>query len=232
MNKPRLSYAKVVSSLALAVALGGTSAYAAGQLTPKSVGEPELRPGAVTADKLRTNAVTAPKIMAAAIKQSKLANGSVTAAKVAGGAIATGSLQAGAVTGEKIAAGAVTGDKVLESTLSQVPSAEAADFATSAESANPLAFAHVSAEAALDATLSRAASVSEGSLAGIYCVAAQGFNPRGAQVTPQLASTGPGEASAVVRVGGTADCPAPQVEVQTFVAGVRTRNPFYIALYR
>jgi hypothetical protein len=58
----------------------------------------------------------------------------------------------------------------------------------------------------------------------------QRFNPRGAQVTPRF--TGEGDVSAYVRIGGTVDCPAPQVEVQTFDGGVRTREPFYLALWR
>jgi hypothetical protein len=229
--KPRLSYANVVSTLALFVAISGASAYAANQLAAKSVGEPQLRPGAVTADKIRTNAVTAPKIKAAAVKQGKLADGSVTAAKLSLSSVTGGALSAGSVTGEKIAPEAVTGEKVVESTLSQVPSAAKADFATAAESANPLAFAHVGKEAILDPSLSKSiASVSDGNLAGIYCIAVAGFNPRGAQVTPQF--EGGGIVSAFAKIGGTASCPAPLVEVQTFEGAARTREPFYVAFYR
>ena len=229
--KPRLSYANVVSTLALFIALSGASAYAANQLAAKSVGEPQLRPGAVTADKIRKNAVTAPKIKAEAIKEGKLAGGSVTAAKMAPNSVASGSLTASSVTNEKIAPDAVSGDKVVESTLSQVPSAAKADFATAAESANPIAFAHVNKDATLDTNLSKnIASVSEGSLAGIYCVGVAGFVPRGAQVTPQF--EGGGSVSVFAKIGGTASCPAPLVEVQAFEGTVRTREPFYVAFYR
>lgn len=230
-RRPRLSYANVVSTLALFIALTGAGAYAADQLAPKSVGERQLRPGAVTAQKIRKSAVTAPKIKPLAVKQGKLAGGSVTAAKLANAAVGTGVLIDGAVTNEKIGPEAVTGEKVLESTLGQVPSAAKADLAISAESANPPAFAHVSSEATLDSSLSKnVAAVSEGSLGGIYCLTASGFTPRGAQVTPRF--TGSGSVTAYARIGGTADCPAPQVEVQTFEAGVRTREPFYVAFYR
>jgi len=229
--KPKLTYANVTSTLALFIALTGATAFAATKLPAKSVGEFQLRPGAVTADKLRTNAVTAPKIKAGAVKQGKLANGSVTAAKMTQGSVASSSLQEGAVANAKIAAEAVTGDKALESTFSQVPSASKADFATNAESGNPPAFAAISSEATIDASLSKGiASVKEGTLGGIYCVSVQGFNPRGAQVTPRF--TGEGDITAYARVGGTADCPAPLVEVQTFDGGVRTKAPFYLALYR
>jgi hypothetical protein len=229
--KPRLTYANVVSTLALFIALTGATAYAASHLPNRSVGEPQLRPGAVTAEKIRSNAVTSPKIKASAIKQGKIANGSITAAKMTLGSVANSSLQDGSVTNSKLAPEAVTGDKALESTFSQVPSASRADFATNAESGNPPAFARVSSEATVDSSLSKAiAQVKEGSLGGIYCVTAAGFTPRGAQVTPHF--NGEGDVTAYVRIGGTNDCPAPQVEVQTFDGGVRTKEPFYVELYR
>jgi hypothetical protein len=227
----RLTYANVVSTIALFIAISGASALAASKLANRSVGEPQLRPGAVTAEKLRTNSVTAPKIKAGAVKQGKLAGGSVTAAKLTLGSVEASSLAPGSVTNEKIAPEAVTGDKALESTFSQVPSAAKAEFATNAESGNPPAFAMVSSEATVDSSLSKGiAQVKEGSLAGIYCISAQGFTPRGAQVTARF--SGEGDVTAYVRIGGTADCPAPQVEVQSFEGGVRTREPFYLALYR
>jgi hypothetical protein len=228
--KPKLTYANVVSSLALLIALGGTTAYAATKLPDRSVGEFQLRPGAVTAEKIRTNAVTAPKIKAEAVKQGKIANGSIVAAKLTLGSVASSSLQSSAVTNEKLAPEAVTGDKALESTFSQVPSASKADFASAAESANPPAFARISSEATIDSSLSKGVSVKEGSLGGIYCVSASGFTPRGAQVTPHF--TGEGDVTAYVKIGGSADCPAPAVEVQTFDGGVRTKEPFYVGLYR
>lgn len=231
MRAPRPSYANLASTLALVAALGTTSAFAASKLAPRSVGEPQLRPGAVTAQKLRKGAVTAPKIKPAAVKQGKLAADSVTAQKMAPAAVGTSVLIDAAVTNEKLAAEAVTGEKALESTFSQVPSAAKADFATAAESANPPAFAALTAEATLNPSLSKGiAAVSEGSLAGIYCISAQGFAPRGAQVTPRF--TGSGQVTAYARIGGTEECPAPEVEVQTFEAGARAKHPFYIALYR
>ena len=228
--KPKLSYANVTSTLALVVALTGATAYAATKLPDRSVGEFQLRPGAVTAEKLRKAAVTAPKIKEGAIKQGKIAGGAVTAAKLTQGSVASSSLQEGSITNAKLGPEAVTGDKVNESTLSQVPSASKADFATAAESANPPAFARISSEATIDSSLSKGVSVKEGSLGGIYCVSASGFNPRGAQVTPHF--SGEGDVTAYVKIGGTTDCPAPAVEVQTFEAGVRTKEPFYIDLYR
>lgn len=229
--KMKLTYANVTSTLALFIVLTGATAYAASKLPDRSVGEFQLRPGAVTAEKIRKNAITAPKIKAEAVKQGKIANGSITAAKLTGGSVSNGSLQEAAVTNSKLAPEAVTGDKALESTFSQVPSAAKAEFATNAESASPPAFAAISSEATIDSSYSKnIASVKEGTLGGVYCVTAAGFSPRGAQVTPRF--TGEGDVTAYVRIGGTADCPAPQIEVQTFDGGGRTKEPFYLALYR
>jgi hypothetical protein len=229
--RDRLSYANVAATLALLLALGGTGAYAAQTLAPRSVGERQLRPGAVTSQKLRKSAVTTPKLAPLAVKQGKLAGGSVTAEKLAPAAVSASALQSDSVTNEKIAPEAVTGDKVNESTLSQVPAAAKAEFATEAESANPEAFAHVGKDASLDANLSKGiAQVKAGSLAGIYCISASGFNPRGAQVTPQFNVSG--QITAYVTIGGTAECPAPEVEVQTFDGGTRAKEAFYAVLYR
>lgn len=231
--RKRLSYANVTSTLALFLALGGAGALAAGQLAPKSVGARQLRPGAVTADKIRKNAVTAPKIKALAVKSGKLASGAVDTGKLANAAVSADKLGGGAVTTEKIAAGAVTGAQVDESSLGQVPSAVKADFATSAESANPLAFAAVSQEGVVDTSISKgltSANVKQGAEDGIYCITVPGFSPRGAQVTPEYTVTG--TVAVFVKIGGAGDCPAPGVQVQTFNAGSRVKEPFYIALYR
>ncbi|HEX6781793.1 MAG TPA: hypothetical protein VF125_07150 [Solirubrobacterales bacterium] len=70
--RKRLTYANVVSTLALFVALGLSSAYAANQLGKNSVGPKQLKKGAVTAAKLKPGAVTT----------AKLADGAVTGEKV------------------------------------------------------------------------------------------------------------------------------------------------------
>lgn len=55
--RSRLTYANVVSSLALFIALGGTS-YAVAKLPKNSVGEPQLRSGAVTSPKIKDGSIT------------------------------------------------------------------------------------------------------------------------------------------------------------------------------
>jgi hypothetical protein len=228
--KPKLSYANVVSTLALFLALGGATAYAVGQLPPKSIGAKQLRPGAITADKIRKNAVTAPKVKAEAIKSGKLANLAVKEQKLANGSVTSQKLAGGSITTEKIQADAVTGAQLNEATLGQVPSSDHASSASFAESANPVAFASVDQEGGVDPANSKGQiSVSQGKEAGIYCVSVAGFSPRGAQVTPRY--NGSGNLTAYVTIGGTGSCPAPQVEVQTHNGGL-VKAPFYVVLYR
>ncbi len=231
----RLTYANVVSTLALFVAVGGAGALAAGQLAPKSVGERQLRHGAVTAEKLRKNAVIAPKIKALAVKQGKLADGAVSTAKLANGAVGGEQLADGAVGTDNVANGAVTGAKVDEPSLGQVPSAAKADFATGAESANPVLFAHVNIGGDVDVANSKGIGPGDVKVVspGVYCVTVPGFNPRGAQVTAQFETGGTGVVAAYVRVGGTVSCAVPGVEVETFAEPKKPeKEPFYIALYK
>jgi hypothetical protein len=229
--RKRLTYANVMSSLAVFLVLGGGVTFAAKLLPEKSVGERQLRPGAVTASKLRKNAVTAPKIKALAVKSGKLANGAVTAAKLGGGAVATEKLGSGVVTGEKIAADAATGDKVDESSLDQVPSAGKAGFATAAESANPVVFAKVNGDGSVDPSNSKGISGADvtSPSTGIYCVSAPGFGPKGAQVT--LVEEPNAEITARIRIGGP-QCPSPKVEVLAWKGTIGVKNAFFIMLYR
>jgi hypothetical protein len=233
MLRDKLTYANVISTLALVLALGMGSAYAASQLAPKSVGERQLRPGAVTADKIRKNAVTAPKIKAEAVKQGKIAAGAVVAAKIAGGAVDSSKIANGAVTPDKIPDNSLTGTKVDESTLSQVPSAASAGLAARAETANPEAFAKIDGEGTLFPAYSKGigvADVKQGALPGIYCINVPGFLPRGAQATPEFSAHT--DVSIYVTVTPTEACSYPKVEVQTYNNGGRQKEPFHILFYR
>ncbi len=228
--KPKLTYANVVSTLALFLALSGATAFAVQQLPKKSVGAKQLRPGAVVADKIRKNAVTAPKIKAEAIKSGKIASFAVKEQKLANGSVSNAKLQNEAISTEKVKAEAITGAQINEGTVGQVPFAGHANTATFAESANPVAFAAVSQEGNVDTANSKGnISVSQGKEAGIYCVSVSGFSPRGAQVTPRY--NGSGNLTAYATIGGTASCPAPQVEVQTHNGGP-AKAPFYVVVYR
>ncbi|HEY8081936.1 MAG TPA: hypothetical protein VIE64_00090 [Solirubrobacterales bacterium] len=231
--RKRLTYANVVSSIALFIAVGGATTYAAQQIADKSVGERQLRPGAVTASKLRKNAVIAPKIKALAVKGGKLANGAVTVNKLGTGAVARDKLADGAVTGEKIANDTVTGDKIVESSMGEVPSANKSNSAKTAESANPVIFAEVNQDGSVDSSNSKgitSADVSTPGKGNVYCIKVPGFNPKGGQVTPQVEPTYE-ETIAHIKIAGVS-CPAPAVEVQTFKLNTMAKPAaFYVVLY-
>lgn len=233
MRRPRLSYANVTSTLALVVALGMGSAYAANELGPRSVGAKQLRPGAVIASKLRKHAVNAPKIAPLAVKQGKIARSSIVTSKIADGAVTSAKIRTGAIGPEKIPGDSITGAKISEATLGLVPAASTANSATRAETANPEAFAKVDQESTVFPAFSKGIDtpdVKQGKEPGIYCVNVPGFVPRGAQATPEYAANG--DVSVLLKFGGTPSCPYPQVEVQTYVGEQRTKQPFFIMLYR
>lgn len=73
---PSLSYANVVSSLALFLAIGGVS-WAAATLPKNSVGAKQLKKNAVTTKKIKKYAVTNSKIRKNAVTSSRIKNGSV-----------------------------------------------------------------------------------------------------------------------------------------------------------
>lgn len=70
MNRLRskLTYANVVSTLALILVVGGGSAFAAHQLAKNSVGSKQLKANAVTAAKIKNGAVSAAKLDGSATK--------------------------------------------------------------------------------------------------------------------------------------------------------------------
>jgi hypothetical protein len=85
----RLTYANVMSSIAVFLILGGATAFAAGQLAKNSVGKKQLKAGAVTTAKLKKNAVTTPKIKNNAITGVKVKDGSLTGSDINLGALGT-----------------------------------------------------------------------------------------------------------------------------------------------
>jgi hypothetical protein len=225
--RTHLTYANVMSSLAVFLLLGGASAFAAkhqaNKHQTKKIGTTQIKASAVTTAKIKNGAVDASKLKDAAVTAAKLGAGAVGAANLADGAVGNG----------KIAADAVTGDKVNESTLSEVPSAN---------SANPSAFAKVNANGIVDSANSKglnSPNVSH-SIKGIYCVSVPAFAPRGGQVTVSGTSE---PAIAQLAVGGTASCSYPAVQVSTWtfkaigepvvaVVAAAIDAPFYVELYR
>ena len=92
--RKRLSYANVVATMALFLALSGGVVWAAGKVGSKS-----LKANAVTAAKIRRNAVSSPKLRDGAVTATKIKGGAVDFTKLASGtnlvlAVASGAVAA------------------------------------------------------------------------------------------------------------------------------------------
>jgi hypothetical protein len=113
--RPRLTYANVIASLALFVALGG-SAVAAG-LAKNSVGPNQLKKGAVTGKAIRKQAVTAGKIAPKAVVAGKLGPNAVLPGNLGAGIIDSSKISAAAVTAEKIKNNVITTNKITNAAV-------------------------------------------------------------------------------------------------------------------
>jgi hypothetical protein len=111
--RKRLTYANVMSTIAVFLVLGGATALAAHQLGRGSVGARQLKKNSVTKTKIRKSAVTAAKIHKGAVGAAKLKGGAVTTAKIRNEA--------------------VTGAKVDEASLGTVPNSAGTDVVKTAK---------------------------------------------------------------------------------------------------
>jgi hypothetical protein len=82
--RKRLTYANVMSSLAVFLILGGATAVAA-----KKIGTNEIKGNSITTGKIKKNAVTSSKIKKNAITTAKIKNGAVTGPKINLGSLGT-----------------------------------------------------------------------------------------------------------------------------------------------
>ncbi len=78
--RKRLTYANVMSSIAVFLVLAGGTAFAASQLGKNSVGSKQLKKNAVTAAKIKKGAVTGAKVNEASLSQVPSAATAVSAA--------------------------------------------------------------------------------------------------------------------------------------------------------
>jgi trimeric autotransporter adhesin len=117
-----LTFANVISCIALFMALSGAAFAAKTTLGNKavktrnlanaSVTALKLGNGSVTTLKLKNGAVTGPKIGPGAVGSRAMAGGSVRSAQLGGGVVTEGKLKNGAVTEAKIFNSAVTNSKL------------------------------------------------------------------------------------------------------------------------
>jgi len=85
--RQRLTYANVMSTIAVFLLLGGGAAFAAKKMSTHKIGSGQLRGASVTKAKIKRGAVTASKIRKGAVRANKIAQGAVTSGKLANGAV-------------------------------------------------------------------------------------------------------------------------------------------------
>ena len=143
LRRIRLSYANVISTLALFLALGGVS-YAAVALPTNSVGTPQLQSKAVTASKIARDAVTGSNVRDRTLRAQDFAKGQLPTGATgppgvkgdsgtngSNGAtnlvirtayLGGGTGQVSCATGEKATGGGLTGDSTLDIINASEPS--------------------------------------------------------------------------------------------------------------
>jgi hypothetical protein len=117
--RKRLSYANVMSTIAVFLVVGGASALAATQLAKNSVGSKQLKSNAVTSAKIKKEAVAAAKIKNGAVTNTKIANEAVTTEKLGNSSVTVGKLADGSVGTGKLADGAVNSGKLAQNERSE-----------------------------------------------------------------------------------------------------------------
>ena len=125
--RKRLTYANVMSSIAVFLVVGGGAAFAATNLPARSVGSRQLQPNAVKTGFLARNAVRTGKIAFEAVRAGKLSKNAVPTNRLRNNAVTGAKIRNGTIGTDEIANDAVTGDKVKESSLGTVPSADNAN---------------------------------------------------------------------------------------------------------
>ncbi len=207
LPRPRLTYANVVASLALFVALGGVS-YAATSLPKGSVGSKQIRAEAVRTRKIADGAVTAAKLAkgvrerlapvggASAVTTTTSTPESVKHAESADRAATAGHAE----TADKAttAGHAETADKAT--TAGSATHAETVDRATTAGSADTAAYADSAGGAATAdlATTSKDAEALGGQPADHYMTADSVLGSGQTEAGDFIAAAGNGEAGTVL----------------------------------
>jgi len=146
----RLTYANVMSSIAVFLVIGGGAAFAAlgkntvgtrqlkrnavktGKVGPEAIRAGKLAKNAIATNRLRDGVVATGKIADLAVTTDKLVDDAVTSDKIGTEAVTTGKIAKEAVLADKIANGAVTGGKLGSITVQTEKSAVGANSGGSA----------------------------------------------------------------------------------------------------
>ena len=203
--RARLTYANVMSSLAMFILLGGV-AYAS--VPNNSVTTGKIRNGHVRTADIRNNDIRSSDLRTGAVTTSDIANNTVRGPDV---------------------------DEATLAPVARAASAGAADTANSAnhaftaDSAQPRAFALVDGATG---TVSRNKGIENANVThpgpGIYCITGLSFAIQGGQVTTVF--TGSVDSGAQFSPGVTGSCPNGG-QVRTEVGGVPTDQTFNLHVY-
>lgn len=218
----RLTYANVMSSIAVFLILGGATAFAAVQ----KIGANEIKANSIKTGKIVKEAVTKGKIKNGAISESKLADGAVTTNKLADNAVTSPKLANDAVTNGKIANGAVTNSKIGAGAVSRTNLSEAQFL--------PRGFAAVNAGGTVVSALSSGIPNGTHPGTGVYCFDLA-FSPVHAQATGQSDGEDNDMASvSIAGFGSLTGCPAgTDVKVGMWDTGANaaTNEEFFLVVW-
>ncbi|HXS46468.1 MAG TPA: hypothetical protein VN756_03290 [Solirubrobacterales bacterium] len=96
-NKPRLTYANIVSTLALFLALSGGAAFAASKIDSG-----DIAPGAVRTANVFKRAITSGKLAVGAVRSNQIADGAVGSNQIGPGAVGSRQIGNGTVGAKQI----------------------------------------------------------------------------------------------------------------------------------
>jgi hypothetical protein len=212
--RQRLTYANVMSSIAVFFVLGGATAFAA-----TKIGANELKANSVLTGKIKKEAITTSKIKNSSITTGKIANGAVSATQLASGAVTSAQLADNSVSGAKLQNGSVTATKLAPGFVAPVAS-KLARFANIDEDGVVLAGSAGIAQA----------NVTRDST-GFYCF--RGLNPApvGGIATIDYNEAGSEEVIQFgIGEGGNCD-PGTQAFVDPRKAGAPENAGFFVILY-
>jgi hypothetical protein len=253
--RKRLTYANVMSSIAVFLVVGGGAAFAAlgkntvgtaqlkrnavkvGKLAPEAVKAGKLAKNAVPTNRLRDNAVSNEKIANGAVTTDKLGDASVTSGKLANDSVLTDKLANDAVTTDKIANSAVTNGKLSNDSVSTDKIANSAVTRTKLAEGNflPRAYGFVKSNGEVNAAISPGIPNATHPATGIYC-----FNLAFTPVHAQATGQSDGESNDIPSLnitlagGGLSGCPAGnnlQVEMWDTGTDAHTNEEFFLVVW-
>ena len=121
--RTKLTYANVMSTIAVFLVLGGGAAFAANQLAKNSVGSKQLKKNAVTTAKVKNSAINGAKVADGSLTGADIADLAVNANKLAADSVDSGKVKDKSLTGSDVANDSLTGTQIDEGTLKGVDAA-------------------------------------------------------------------------------------------------------------